>query len=35
MDNEFKTIHDLDINMIYEYFSDTERQGPIAVRLTL
>lgn len=28
MCNEKQTIHDFDINIIYEYFSDTERQGP-------
>ncbi len=35
MDNEFKTIYDLDINMIYEYFSNTERQGPGSPAITL
>lgn len=28
MSNEKRTIHDFDINIIYEYFSNTERQGP-------
>jgi len=28
MSNEKPTIHDFDINIIYEYFSNTERQGP-------
>jgi len=28
MSNEKHTIHDFDINIIYEYFSNTERQGP-------
>ncbi|MCK9339903.1 MAG: class I SAM-dependent methyltransferase [Bacteroidales bacterium] len=28
MSNEKKNIHDFDINIIYEYFSNTERQGP-------
>ena len=28
MSNEKQTIHDFDINIIYEYFSNTERQGP-------
>jgi len=28
MNNENKTIHEFDLNIIYEYFSKTERQGP-------
>lgn len=28
MSNEIHTIHDFDLNIIYEYFSSTERQGP-------
>lgn len=28
MNNEKQTIHEFDVNIIYEYFSDTERQGP-------
>ena len=28
MNDEKQTIHDFDINIIYEYFSNTERQGP-------
>jgi len=28
MSNEKHTIHDFDLNIIYEYFSSTERQGP-------
>ncbi len=35
MDNEVKTIHELDIHMIYEYFSNTERQGPGSPEITL
>ncbi len=35
MDNEIKTIHELDLNMIYEYFSNTERQGPGSPEITL
>ena len=35
MDNEFKTIHELDLSMIYEYFSNTERQGPGSPEITL
>jgi ubiquinone/menaquinone biosynthesis C-methylase UbiE len=30
-----QTIHDLDLNMIYEYFSNTERQGPGNPEITL
>ena len=28
MSNDKLSIHDFDINIIYEYFSNTERQGP-------
>jgi len=38
MNNEketIKTIHELDLNMIYEYFSNTERQGPGSPEITL
>lgn len=28
MSNEKQTIHDFDLNLIYEFFSTTERQGP-------
>lgn len=28
MDNENKSIHEFDLNIIYSFFSDTERQGP-------
>jgi ubiquinone/menaquinone biosynthesis C-methylase UbiE len=35
MDNDFKTIHELDLNMIYEYYSNTERQGPGSPEITL
>ena len=35
MENEFKTIHELDLSMIYEYFSNTERQGPGSPQITL
>jgi SAM-dependent methyltransferase len=35
MDNEIKTIHELDLNMIYDYYSNTERQGPGSPEITL
>jgi ubiquinone/menaquinone biosynthesis C-methylase UbiE len=38
MNNEkqtIQTIHELDKNMIYEYFSNTERQGPGSPEITL
>ena len=35
MDNEIKTIHDFDYNLIYDYFSNTERQGPGSPEITL
>ena len=28
MNDEILTIHDVDLNMIYKYYSNTERQGP-------
>ena len=33
--NEKHTIHDFDLNIIYEYFSSTERQGPGNIAETL
>lgn len=33
--NETQTIQDFDLNIIYEYFSETERQGPGSVSETL
>jgi ubiquinone/menaquinone biosynthesis C-methylase UbiE len=35
MSNEKQTIHDFDIKIIYEYFSNTERQGPGNTKETL
>jgi SAM-dependent methyltransferase len=35
MDNEKHTIHEFDLNIIYEFFSDTERQGPGSPEETL
>jgi ubiquinone/menaquinone biosynthesis C-methylase UbiE len=35
MNDEIKTIHELDLKMIYEYFSNTERQGPGSPEITL
>ncbi|MDD5766398.1 MAG: class I SAM-dependent methyltransferase [Candidatus Marinimicrobia bacterium] len=35
MSNEKQTIHDFDINIIYEYFSNTDRQGPGNTKETL
>ena len=35
MNNEKQTIHDFDLNIIYEYFSETERQGPGSISETL
>lgn len=35
MSNEKHTIHDFDLNIIYEYFSNTERQGPGSPEETL
>jgi len=34
MDSDFKTIHELDMNMIYDYYSNTERQGPGSPEIT-
>ena len=34
-DEKPKTIHELDLNMIYEYYSNTERQGPGSPEITL
>ena len=35
MSNEKKTIHEFDLNIIYDYFSNTERQGPGSPEITL
>ncbi|EIJ41337.1 methylase involved in ubiquinone/menaquinone biosynthesis [Beggiatoa alba B18LD] len=35
MSNENKTIHEFDLNIIYDYFSNTERQGPGSADITL
>lgn len=35
MEKENKTIHDLDLNLICEYFSNFERQGPGSPEMTL
>lgn len=35
MNNEKQTIHEFDLNIIYEYFSNTERQGPGSPEETL
>jgi len=35
MDNEIKSIHDFDFNLICEYFSSVERQGPGSPEVTL
>ena len=35
MSNENKSIHDFDINLICEYFSSTERQGPGSPEITI
>jgi len=35
MNNEIPTIHDFDINLICEYFSNLERQGPGSPEMTL
>jgi len=35
MDNETKSIHDFDFNLICEYFSSVERQGPGSPEVTL
>ncbi|MDL2231120.1 class I SAM-dependent methyltransferase [Porphyromonadaceae bacterium OttesenSCG-928-L07] len=35
MSNEYKTIHDFDLNLICEYFSNVERQGPGSPEVTI
>ena len=35
MGNEYKTIHEFDLNLISEYFSRVERQGPGSPEITL
>jgi ubiquinone/menaquinone biosynthesis C-methylase UbiE len=35
MDNEYKSIHDFDFNLICEYFSNVERQGPCSPEVTV
>ena len=35
MSNENKTIHEFDFNLICEYFSNVERQGPAAQKQLL
>ncbi len=35
MENEYKTVHDFDFNLICEYFSGVERQGPGSPEMTL
>ena len=35
MNDENKTIHEFDFNLICEYFSGLERQGPGSVEVTL
>jgi len=35
MSNEKQTIHEFDLNVIYDYFSNTERQGPGSPEITL
>ncbi len=35
MNNEKQTIYEFDLKMIYDYFSDTERQGPGSPEITL
>ena len=35
MNNEQHTIHEFDLNIIYDFFSGTERQGPGSSRETL
>lgn len=35
MSNEKLTIHEFDLNVIYDYFSNTERQGPGSPEMTL
>jgi hypothetical protein len=35
MNKEKQTIHEFDVSVIYEYFSNTERQGPGSSEETL
>lgn len=35
MSNDTQTIHEFDLNIIYDYFTDTERQGPGSPEVTL
>lgn len=35
MSNDTQTIHEFDLNTIYDYFTDTERQGPGSPEVTL
>ena len=35
MSNECKTIHEFDFNLICEYFSNVERQGPGSPEVTI
>ena len=35
MNDEKQTIHEFDINIIYDYFSNSERQGPGSPEITL
>ncbi|AUB58822.1 methyltransferase type 11 [Methanobacterium sp. MZ-A1] len=35
MSNENQTIHEFDLNIIYDYFQNTERQGPGSPEITL
>lgn len=35
MSNENQTIHEFDLNIIYDYFKNTERQGPGSPEITL
>ena len=35
MSNETQSIHEFDLNIIYDYFSNTQRQGPGTPEITL
>jgi hypothetical protein len=35
MNKEKQTIHEFDLNVIHEYFSNVERQGPGSPEITL
>jgi len=35
MNEENQTIHEFDLNVIHEYFSNVERQGPGSHKITL